>query len=422
MWDLQSIVSQNNYAAVQAMMTAERVEVADNPTPTVWPLTYLAQRLKVGPPILSEIVNGFVDIEWMERFLKLIRDFLPEYEEDILSRPCNQRAWRFCRIFDRKYFALGVTNPAFGTHELLYRLPIQLMGMSYDVYHDLDLRPGYLLLMSLVPYPYQGDERDLEDDDVPFDLDNLKGKKSKWEPRQSDVDWLRGLVIQLKDGGSWVAPMGFQIDKIDDRHLQLKASVNSEECQEVLRRTMLIAKRLGIEVEVKAGRSAQEKLQAGARIVLLEAAGRIVGQELVKRIPADGWDNKELHAMTDRSHYAGIGEFADWALAETGLLLLDHNYEQCEYVEGEMEPLFQWTRHNVETLTEQWPKVKKVRKKIERITEWLEAAPEERFSELLEFLLKKAAELPPHKPRPPYDPMEHWCKLDTKWEDDDDET
>src|SRR3990167_4456056 len=178
MWDLPQLIAQNNHAAVQAMMTAERVQVADSPAPMVWPLTYLADRLKVGPPVLSEIVNGLVDIEWMERFLKLIRDFLPDHEEEILSTRRNQRAWRFCRLFDRKYFPLGVTNPGFGTHNLLYRLPVQLMGMSYDVYHDLDLRPGYLLLMSLVPYPYEGHERDQVDDDVPFDVS--EAAKSKW--------------------------------------------------------------------------------------------------------------------------------------------------------------------------------------------------------------------------------------------------
>ncbi len=421
MWDLGSIVAQNNLAAVQAMMTADRVQVADNPAPAVWPLMYLAERLKVGPPVVSEIVNGFIDIEWMERFLGLIRAFLPEHAEDILSRPTNQRAWRFCRIFDRKYFPLGVTNPGFGTHELLYKLPVQLMGMSYEAYHELNLRPGYLMLMSLVPYPFEGDERDLEDDEVPFDISDISSKKSKWVPRQSDVAWLRNLVTQLADGGSWIAPMGFKIVKHDNMHLELQASVNSADCKEVIRRTLLIAKRLGIEMKVNSGRSAREKRQSGARIVLLEAAGKLVGLPLVKQIPADGWDNKELHIMTARSHYAGVGEFADWALSETGLLLLDHNYEHCEYKEGEMEPLFQWTEANVRELAKQWPAVKKVRRKIEHIVEWLEAAPEQNFRELLEFLLKKAAKLPKRPKRPPYDPMAHWCGLDVTVESEDEE-
>jgi len=419
MWDLNTIIAQNNHAAVSAMMTAERVEVADNPTPDVWPLAYLEQRLKVGPPILSEIVNGYIDIGYMESFLNLIRDFLPEHEADILSKPRNQRAWRFCRLFDKKYFPLGVSNPEFGIHDLLYRLPVQIMGMSYAVYHDLDMRQGYMLLMSLVPYPYEGDERDIEDDAVPFDLAVTTGKKSKWQPQQSDVDWLRQLVIQLTDGGTWIAPMGFEITKDNNQHLTLRQAVNTEDVQEVIRRTVLIGKRLGIEIEVKAGRSAEEKLQSGARVVLLEQVGRIVGNDLVKRIPESGWYNKQLHLMTDRSPYAGVGEFADWALSDTGLTVLDHNYEHCEYIEGETEPLFKWTYANVEELAEQWPRVRKVRKKIDHIVEWLEGAPEERFRELLEFLLKKAEKLPPPKPRRPYEPWEHMCQLDTLAEEDD---
>jgi len=35
--------------------------------------------------------------------------------------------------------------------------------MSYSAYHELQMRPGYLLLLSLVIYPYEGDERDIEE-------------------------------------------------------------------------------------------------------------------------------------------------------------------------------------------------------------------------------------------------------------------
>lgn len=42
-------------------------------------------------------------------------------------------------------------------------LPVGLMAMSYSAYHDLNMRWGYLLLLSLVVYPYEGDERDMEE-------------------------------------------------------------------------------------------------------------------------------------------------------------------------------------------------------------------------------------------------------------------
>src|SRR4030042_2924732 len=190
MWDLSQIIASNNYTAVQSMMASDSVLAAERPLPEVWPLSWLERRLKVGPPVLSEIVNGLVDIGHLEGFLNLIREYLPDYEEDILSKPRNQRVLRYFYLFEKHYFPLGVTNPGFGLHELLSNLPVQLLGMSYSAYHDLDMRLGYMLLLSLVPYPYGGDERDLKDDSVPFDpLETTPGPagNNKWKPRKSEI-------------------------------------------------------------------------------------------------------------------------------------------------------------------------------------------------------------------------------------------
>ena len=77
-------------------------------------------------------------------------------------------------------------------------------------------------------------------------------------------------------------------------------------------------------------------------------------------------------------------------MAETGCVVLDSSYEDCAYVEGEGEPIFKWTRYNVDLLTEQWSKVQEIRQEIDSIVEWLEADPISHFGELLEFLTAKA--------------------------------
>jgi len=78
----------------------------------------------------------------------------------------------------------------------------------------------------------------------------------------------------------------------------------------------------------------------------------------------------------------------DWACSNTGCVVLDSSYENCDYEEGSGEPTFLWTKRNVDILTSEWPRVQEIRGKIDHIVEWLEADPIERFRELLEFLLK----------------------------------
>ena len=78
---------------------------------------------------------------------------LPEYESEIMAAPRNRRVYKFCY-----YFGLSVTHcrririaPA----DWVSGMPVELMAMSYSAYHELAMRPGYLLLLSLVIYPYE---------------------------------------------------------------------------------------------------------------------------------------------------------------------------------------------------------------------------------------------------------------------------
>jgi len=216
--------------------------------------------------------------------------------------------------------------------------------------------------------------------------------------------------------------MGFMVIKIDDRHIVLRHADNTPEVKETVHRTVLIAKKAGIEVQVKVGKTAEEKQGAtlmeifsGARVPLLDAVQRIVGGEIAGLVPRDGWTPEELHPWTDGTQYEGVGTFADWVCSQTGCIILDCSYADCEYVEGMGEPIFKWTQFNVDTLTKEAPKVKETREKIDRVVEWLEADPIIRFRELVVFLKEKAITRRKKvikRAKYEYDPTEHWCPLD----------
>ena len=309
-------------------MRGRQAEEAQSPQPEGWALSLLAEVLKAGPPMLSEIIGCLEQIETVKEFRELVRMLLPDYESEIMSAPRNRRVYKFCYYFGSEYYPLPA-NTDCPPADWVDGMPVELMAMSYSAYHQLQMRPGYFLLLSLVIYPYEGDERDIEED-IP---------------------------------GS------------------------------------------------------------GARVPLLDMVQRIVGEEIVNRIPRDGWTAEELHRMTDGTKYDGAGAFADWVCASTGCVVLDSSYENCDYEEGNGEPTFLWTKHNVDILTSEWPKVQEIRGKIDYLVEWLEEDQIAHFRELLDFLLKtEPVKTKKKQKRGYYDPFEHHCELDqdTGEEEDDD--
>ena len=311
-------------------MRGRKAEEAQSPQPEGWALSMLADMLKAGPPMLSEIIGCLEQVEAVKEFRELVRMLLPEYESEIMSAPRNRRVYKFCYYFGIEYYPLPA-NTDCPPADWVSGMPVELMAMSYSAYHELQMRPGYLLLLSLGVYPYEGDERDIEE---------------------------------------------------------------------------------GNEVSLD-----------GAKVPLLDLVQRMVGEEIVNRIPRDGWTAEELHRMTDGTKYDGAGAFADWACSSTGCVVLDSSYENCDYEEGGGEPTFLWTKHNVDILTEQWPRVQEIRGKIDHLVEWLERDQILHFRELLDFLLKPEPIKSKKKSKRTYGaPFEHHCELDqdTGEEADDD--
>jgi len=395
------------------------VDEAQQPTPEVWSLALLADKLKAGPPLLSEIINSLEDIDTAKAFLQLVREFLPAHEEEILSEPRSRRVYRFGYLFGKQYYPLPL-NTDCGISALLSSMPVELMGMSYSAYHDLDMRLGYLLLLSLVIYPYEGDWRDDEDDRVPFDpMENLSS--GNYKPITRDIDWLRNLVEHLSIDGVWVAPMGFTVVKVAENKIVLRDATDTPEVKELISRTLLVAKRAGIEAEfTRVGRTAQEKLN-GARIPLLEMVRSAVGAEITSSIPAAGWWPEELNRITENTPYSGAGDFANWVCKRTGCTMLDSSHDNVEYMTEANQPIFKWSKENVLTLTEQWPKVQQIRGNIDKIVAWLESDPIKNFRELLDFILKNNPRDRGETESRSDDILDYFCALDQVREEEEED-
>jgi len=121
-----------------------------------YPLAWLAEKLKRGPPSISSLISYLRYSMALPKFLSLVREYLPEYEREILT---NATPWgRIAAFTDRfrdRYFPLLEMLEEY--EELTEAIPADVQGLSNDDYHTIpDWRPGYQLMTYLVEPSYWG--------------------------------------------------------------------------------------------------------------------------------------------------------------------------------------------------------------------------------------------------------------------------
>ena len=86
------MIDQNNRAALESMMTSPVYDEQMTIRPEGgWPLSMLAEMLKIGPPLLTEIIKSMESVEDTEKFVNLVQMLLPEYENEVMSAPRHRR-------------------------------------------------------------------------------------------------------------------------------------------------------------------------------------------------------------------------------------------------------------------------------------------------------------------------------------------
>ncbi len=126
------------------------------------PLAVLADRLRFAgrPPSLTSLFVRLEQVEEYGLFVNLIREYLPEREQEILrlADPYGQIA-AFASGFEDRYFPLhpGVIDEVEGYSEITSCIPVIVMGMSYDDYHEIphSYRPGFVLMTYLLTDLYE---------------------------------------------------------------------------------------------------------------------------------------------------------------------------------------------------------------------------------------------------------------------------
>ena len=168
MWDLEALRYLNEQAHLRAVALANKdrapsVSIAEKTKavikpPPVFPLSVLARKLLGGPPSLAYYIELFEQNETFTGFRDLVREYLPEHEVNIMAEDLTDRAQRFTHFFNNEFFPLcDDLVDDFTIGDLIYRIPTQPLGFSYESWHQFtDFREGYILALSLVEAP--GDE------------------------------------------------------------------------------------------------------------------------------------------------------------------------------------------------------------------------------------------------------------------------
>jgi len=129
------------------------------------PIITLANKLTSrGVPSLSVLISLVDSAEDLAAFINLVDEYLPERRQDIFceTRPSVQIAL-FGNYFADRYFPLDDyvrTGDAEEYSELTYRMPVIVMGLSYDDFHEIPeyYDAGIQLMTLLVESPWDDGE------------------------------------------------------------------------------------------------------------------------------------------------------------------------------------------------------------------------------------------------------------------------
>lgn len=116
----------------------------------------------------------------------------------------------------------------------------------------------------------------------------------------------------------------------------------------------------------------------GARIALMESCLEHVPAEIMRRVPADGYNPVLLHEWLDDGQYSAVAVNADMAWHETGSIFLDMDEEEWNFAT--------WDLETVVDLTQQWQRADNLTDQVVELEEWLEADPPVRFGQLLDYI------------------------------------
>jgi len=149
----------------------------------------------------------------------------------------------------------------------------------------------------------------------------------------------------------------------------------------------------------------------GERVALADACSRLVRREDLARVPERGISQDDVHKLLDGTRFEALATVGDIVNFDTG----DCFHDNDEDAVSQGGPELEWTRENVEAMTQGWLKAQLIEEKVGKFYDWLEEDPPAHFAELLDFIeeRKKKRAIKPAKAR--QEPVFKPRKSDVEW-------
>jgi hypothetical protein len=141
--------------------------------------------------------------------------------------------------------------------------------------------------------------------------------------------------------------------------------------------------RLGLQLMTYLVERGYEDEGEGARVPLAEECQVHVPRDLLDRVPQGGIDQGEVHILLDDTPHSALASWADYLNLNTGNGFLDMTYEDVCY------ECTEWSKDNVEALTQEWLEAMQFQQNCMDMADWLEEDPPGRFKQLLDFIDKR---------------------------------
>jgi hypothetical protein len=114
-----------------------------------------------APPSITDLISQLDEAEEYQQFIHIVKQFVPEEANNILARSSpEEKIGAFAQAFSNRYFQLDdrfIEGDVEGYSDLVRAIPVTVLGMSFDDYHELahDGRQGIQMLAYLLADPYE---------------------------------------------------------------------------------------------------------------------------------------------------------------------------------------------------------------------------------------------------------------------------
>ena len=120
----------------------------------------------------------------------------------------------------------------------------------------------------------------------------------------------------------------------------------------------------------------------GERVALADACAKFVRKEDLARVPAWGISHDDVHLLLNGTRFEALADVSDILNYDTGDCFHDNDEEMAAQGGPELE----WTKENVEAITQGWLKSQLIEEKVGKLYVWLEEDMPAHFAELLDFI------------------------------------